>query len=170
MPNGWSSVVTRAGVILSTVPIGKIMGLALIPRDDQSEYEVHVITPEGYSPGAHRQGHERARRRGSGSCPGTQHMFTTIGQYEADGSSRDKETSPRATIYVRMKDLEDRDYTQFAIQQQARKILADYPDLRASVNDVSPFQGGGRPRLSRSTAGPDLDGLAKYSDQLIEPS
>ena len=37
------------GVIASTVPIGKVMGLSLIPRDDQSEYEVTVTTPEGYS-------------------------------------------------------------------------------------------------------------------------
>src|SRR5262245_41934222 len=36
-------------VILSTVPIGKVMGMSLIPRDDQSEYEVVLTTPEGYS-------------------------------------------------------------------------------------------------------------------------
>ena len=63
----------------------------------------------------------------------------------------------RGTIYVRMKDLEDRDYTQFdVIQQRPATILADYPDLRASVNDVSAFQGGrpaadvpGEPRRAR---------------------
>ena len=36
-------------VIAGTVPIGRIMGVSLIPRDDQSEYEVTVTTPEGYS-------------------------------------------------------------------------------------------------------------------------
>ena len=45
-------VVVTILVIASTVPIGKIMGVALIPRDDQSEYEVHVITPEGYASSA----------------------------------------------------------------------------------------------------------------------
>ena len=44
----WSCVLTAA-VIYSTVPIGKVMGISLIPRDDQSEYEVSVTTPEGYS-------------------------------------------------------------------------------------------------------------------------
>ena len=42
-------VMLTVGVIATTVPIGKIMGVSLIPRDDQSEYEVTVTTPEGYS-------------------------------------------------------------------------------------------------------------------------
>ena len=42
-------VLLTAAVIYSTVPIGKVMGISLIPRDDQSEYEVSVTTPEGYS-------------------------------------------------------------------------------------------------------------------------
>ncbi|MBV8078593.1 MAG: efflux RND transporter permease subunit, partial [Planctomycetaceae bacterium] len=66
-------------VILSTVPIGKVMGLALIPRDDQSEYEVSITTPEGYSL-------ERSRRLFAElegrvkALEGTTHVFTTIGQ------------------------------------------------------------------------------------------
>src|SRR5437762_5833360 len=42
-------VIATVLVIASTIPIGKIMGMSLIPRDDQSEYEVSVSTPEGYS-------------------------------------------------------------------------------------------------------------------------
>src|SRR5262249_32643571 len=42
-------VILTVLVILSTVPIAKVMGLSLIPRDDQSEYEVSITTPEGYS-------------------------------------------------------------------------------------------------------------------------
>ena len=69
----------------------------------------------------------------------------------------------RGTIYVRIKDLEDRDYSQFAVQDEARKLMLDYPDLRVSVNDVSPFQGGRRPQVFQvNLAGPDLDKLADY--------
>jgi len=42
-------VLLTIAVIGSTVPIGKMMGFALIPRDDQSEYEISVTTPEGFS-------------------------------------------------------------------------------------------------------------------------
>ena len=75
-------VLLTIGVIASTVPIGKVMGLSLIPRDDQSEYEVSVTTPEGYSLERTRQAAAPSSRSGSGSCEGTQHVFTTIGQTE----------------------------------------------------------------------------------------
>ena len=72
------------------------------------------------------------------------------------------------TIYVRMKDLEERNYSQFDVQQQARSILADYPDLRASVNDVSAFQGGARPQTFQvNLAGPDLNQLDRYARELM---
>jgi hydrophobic/amphiphilic exporter-1 (mainly G- bacteria), HAE1 family len=74
----------------------------------------------------------------------------------------------RATIYVRMIDLEGRDYSQFVVQQAARELFQDYPDLRASVNDVSPFQGGRRPQTFQvNLAGPDINKLAGYADQLV---
>ena len=50
------------------------------------------------------------------------------------------------------------EFDQFEIQQEARKFLEDYPDLRVSVNDVSPFQGGRRPQTFQvSLAGPELE-------------
>ena len=50
-------------------------------------------------------------------------------------------------------------------------MLEDYPDLRASVNDVSPFQGGRRPQTFQvNLAGPDLKQLAEYADQPRSPS
>ena len=68
-----------------------------------------------------------------------------------------------------MTELEERDYTQFDVQQQARDMLADYPDLRVSVNDVSRVPGGPAVRRrSRSTSpGPTSSKLAEYADQLI---
>ncbi len=162
----WLVVIVTILVVASTVPIGKIMGLALIPRDDQSEYEVHVITPEGYA--LERTDKVMAELEARlWKLPGTVHVFTTIGS--TNRSAKGQGSVTEGSIYVRMKELDDRDYSQFAIQQEARKILADYPDLRASVNDVSPFQGGGRAQVFQvEMHGPDLEGLAKYSDELIE--
>ena len=46
------------GVIACTGPIARRMGVNLVPRDDQSEFQVTIITPEGYTlerdrPGVH---------------------------------------------------------------------------------------------------------------------
>ncbi len=183
-------VLLTFGVIVATVPIGRVMGVSLIPRDDQSEYEVSVMTPEGYSL-------ERTSRLMSEleariwKLPGTMHVFTTIGQTEGGRVVKGEGDVTRATIYVRITDLEEREPShhvrgwwdipghvrsylagprvkQFAVQQEARAFLEDYPDLRASVNDVSPFQGGRRPQTFQvSLSGPDLDQLSKYGDRLI---
>ncbi|MGP0066863.1 MAG: efflux RND transporter permease subunit [Isosphaeraceae bacterium] len=178
------------GVIATTVPIGKIMGVSLIPRDDQSEYEVTVTTPEGYSL-------ERSARllteleNRIWKLQGTQHVFTTIGETEGGRVVKGEGDVTRATIYVRITDLEEREsatnprgwwdlpgrlrrywdgprFDQFAVQQEARTFLEDYPDLRVSVNDVSPFQGGRRPQTFQvSLAGPDLNTLSRYANQLV---
>ena len=145
-------VMLTIAVIGSTVPIGKVMGMSLIPRDDQSEYEISITTPEGYSL-------DRSSRLMSEledriwKLKGTQHVFTTIGQTEGGRTVKGEGDVTRATIYVRMTELEERDYTQFAVQQQAREMLVDYPDLRVSVNDVSRVPGRqAAPRRFRSTS------------------
>ena len=158
------------------------MGIALIPRDDQSEYEVSLKTPEGYSL-------ERTSTITSEleariwKLPGTEHVFTTIGQLQGGRVVKGEGDVTRGTIYVRITDLEKRKsavnlrgwwdiagharrlfarapFDQFVIQQEARKFLEDYPDLRVSVNDVSPFQGGRPQTFQVSLAGPDLNQLA----------
>jgi HAE1 family hydrophobic/amphiphilic exporter-1 len=183
-------VLLTFAVIASTVPIGRLMGISLIPRDDQSEYEVSVTTPEGYS--LERTGRLLAELESRiWKLRGTQHVFTTIGQTEGGRVVKGEGDVTRATIYVRITDLEEREWAtpvrgwwdlpgqvrrylsgpvfdQFAVQQEARRFLEDYPDLRVSVNDVSPFQGGRRPQTFQvNLAGPDLNRLEEYGNRLV---
>jgi HAE1 family hydrophobic/amphiphilic exporter-1 len=183
-------VVLTGVVIYSTVPIGRAMGISLIPRDDQSEYEISVTTPEGYSLERTSQLTAELESR-IWKLKGSEHVFTTIGQSEGGRVVKGEGDVTRGTIYVRITDLEKRNtavpvrgwwdltghvrrffagaaFDQFEVQQEARKFLEDYPDLRVSVNDVSPFQGGRRPQTFQvSLAGPELTQLAAYGDQLI---
>ena len=72
----------------------------------------------------------------------------------------------RASIYLRMKDLSLRNYSQFAVMNRARAILKEYPDLRTAVNDVSAM-GGGRGgdndtrNFNLNLKGPQIDKLAE---------
>ncbi|WP_435007676.1 efflux RND transporter permease subunit [Tundrisphaera lichenicola] len=164
----WLIVLLTLGVIYSTVPIFSKLEKGLIPRDDQSEYEVVVTTPEGYT----LERTDRVLQELEGrirKLTGTRHLFTTTGQVAGGRSVKGEGNVTRGTIYVRLEDLEERKtpYTQFEVQNEARKILEDYPDLRASVNDVSQFQGGARPQIFQvNLSGPDLAQLATYADQL----
>ncbi len=183
-------ILLTVGVIATTVPIGKIMGVSLIPRDDQSEYEVTVTTPEGYSLERSSKLLTELENR-IWKLQGTQHVFTTVGETEGGRVVKGEGDVTRATIYVRITDLEEREakskprawwdlpghvrhywngprFDQFAVQQEARKFLEDYPDLRVSVNDVSPFQGGRRPQTFQvNLAGPDLNTLSEYANKLV---
>jgi len=172
---GWSMrhklvvVLVTAAVIVSPYYMFKykLVAMSLVPRDDQSEYEVVVTTPEGFT--LERTGRIarelEARIRG---LPGTVQIFTTLGSLTAGVSAEGQGDTTQASLYVRMIDLTDRDYTQFAIQQRARDLMVDYPDLRVSVNDVSAFQGGGRSQtFQMNLAGPDLEKLAGYADELV---
>src|SRR4051794_16466869 len=79
-------ILLTIGVIVSTVPIGRVMGMSLIPRDDQSEYEVTITTPEGYSLErtsklcAELEGRLKALKGPHREDQTTLHLFTTIGQ------------------------------------------------------------------------------------------
>jgi HAE1 family hydrophobic/amphiphilic exporter-1 len=159
-------VLLTVGVILSTGPIAKVMGVALIPRDDQSEYEVSIIAPEGYT----LERTDQVMREIEGrlkTLRGSEHVFTTVGEVLAGRNTKGEGDVTRGTIYVQMTDLAKRDYSQFAIQDEARQILLDYPDLRTSVNDVSSFQSGRRQQTFQvNMAGPDLKKLEEYSNEL----
>src|SRR5262245_57615530 len=190
MRHKFAVVLLTVAVIASTVPIGRVMGISLIPRDDQSEYEVTVTTPEGYSLERTRTLMAELESR-IWKLHGTRHVFTTIGQTEGGRVVKGEGDVTRATIYVRITDLEEREWAtpvrgwwdlpgqvrrylngpvfdQFGIQQEARRFLEDYPDLRVSVNDVSPFQGGRRPQTFQvNLGGPDLNQLEEDGNRLI---
>ncbi len=75
----------------------------------------------------------------------------------------------RGSIYLRLVELEERNFTQFDIMRHVRNILLDYPDLRTVVSDVSAIGGGagGDSRVFQiSLQGPEITKLSEYADQL----
>jgi HAE1 family hydrophobic/amphiphilic exporter-1 len=154
-------------VVLSTIPIGANLGINMVPRDDQSEFQVSFITPEGYTLERTNQVVSEIEKRLI-ALPGVVHHFTTIGQNTEAGKGQGDVT--RGSLYFRMKELEHRQYSQFDVMARARTILLDYPDLRTAVNDVSAIGGGpnGDSRTFQvSIQGPDIDKLANYTDEFM---
>ena len=85
----------------------------------------------------------------------------------------------QATIYCRVPELgglfstltgRTRRWSQFDAMGRVRHILASYPDVRSSVQTISPLgSGGGRnSELSFNLLGPDLDKLTGYSEKFME--
>ena len=133
----WSLVVVCLLVVASTVPLAMSLGANLVPRDDQSEFQVSIRTPEGYTLKRTDGVVQEIEQRLAG-LPGVVQRFTTIGQKTGRGQG----DVTRASVYLRMKDLSLRNYSQFEVMKRARAILKEYPDLRTAVNDVSALGGG----------------------------
>jgi hydrophobic/amphiphilic exporter-1 (mainly G- bacteria), HAE1 family len=161
----WLVVVASLLIVASTVPLAMGLGANLVPRDDQSEFQIMMRTPEGYtldrSDRVTREIEDRLTK-----LPGVIQTFTTIGQKTGRGEGDVTKTS----IYLRLKDLSARKYSQFDVMERARNILKDYPDLRTAVNDVATITGNGGDGDTRNfdlnIMGPEIDKLATYADQV----
>jgi hydrophobic/amphiphilic exporter-1 (mainly G- bacteria), HAE1 family len=153
-------------VLFSTVPIGANTGMNLLPRDDQSEFLVNIITPEGYTLERSRKIFTEIEVRIK-QLPAVQRSFVIIGDTEGRaGKGQGDVTS--GSIYFRIKDLNQRDYSQFDVMRQVREILKEYPELRTAVcdNEAISAKGFDTRKFQVTLLGPDLDSLQKYSGEL----
>jgi len=164
----WLVVLVCIGVVFSTGPIARMMGFNLVPRDDQSEFQVTIITPEGYTlDRADRVFAEIEQRLMK--LPGVEHRFAVVGENN-NSAGKGQGDVTRGSIYFRLKDVQQRAYTQFEVMELARSILKDYPDLRTAVSDVSTIQAAGQDSriFQLLLSGPDLVKLNEYSDDLVK--
>lgn len=153
-------------VMLSTGPIAGFMGINLIPRDDQSEFQVTFITPEGYTLERTDKVVSEIENR-LAQLPGIVRRFAVIG--ENDGSAgKGQGDVTRGSLFFQLKPLSERSYSQFEVMERARRILLDYPDLRCAVSDVSAIQAAGQDSrtFQMSLQGPDLQQLSEYADAI----
>jgi len=163
----WVIVVAAIVTVYATVPLFRAVGKDFLPRDDQSEFEITVQTPEGYTLDRSTKAIRELSRR-VGALRGVEHTLVTIGDTTGLVGAGEGDVTTGA-IYVRMKELEERDFSQFDVMADARRILADYPDLRTSVQAVNLFGGGGQ-RMSDfefDLVGPEIERLEDYADAIM---
>ena len=161
----WLTVLLSLLVVLTTIPIMMNLGVNMIPRDDQSELQISFIAPEGYTLERTDQVIGQIEQR-LAQLPGVVHRFVSIGQ---SGTAKGQGDVTRGSIYLRIVELNERSFSQFDLMRRTREILAEYPDLRTSVSDVSALGGGpnGDNRIFQiSLQGPDISQLAQYADTL----
>ena len=149
-------------VILSIVPLFTLVGKNFLPVDDQSQFEVSVRAPEGYTLASTEAQVERIAKDLRG-LQGVTDVLVTIGGGQ-------QQLVNNASIYVKLKDIKDRDKTQDELMIEARRILENSPrELRTSVQQVAAISGGGfrNADIQYVIGGPELDKLTKYSEELL---
>jgi hydrophobic/amphiphilic exporter-1 (mainly G- bacteria), HAE1 family len=160
-----------------------LLGFDFIPQDDQSEFEVAITTPSGYTLERGRRAFEEIDARLK-KLRGVQHTIITIG--DTTGKLT-RATGPvtQGTIYVQLTDITERSggifdgmlgihrdpqkvYSQFEVMKDAREIMKDYPDLRSSVQlPVVVASGQANADLEATLNGPDLEKLSNYADLIV---
>ncbi|MBL8827990.1 MAG: efflux RND transporter permease subunit [Planctomycetaceae bacterium] len=162
----WLIVLLTIGMLASTPQLMSIVGKDFVPRDDTSEFEVAVTLPEGYTLDRADEVLTEVELR-LRKLRGVTNTFITIGDTTGRATRGQGEVT-RATIYCRLSDLKDREFSQFDVMADARGIVVDYPDLRAAVQDVAAISGSGfrQVMIDLNLRGPDMQRLQEFSEQI----
>ncbi|HYG09069.1 MAG TPA: efflux RND transporter permease subunit [Pyrinomonadaceae bacterium] len=163
MAHRWAIVGLCVLVIMSIVPLFMFVGKNFLPVDDQSQFEINMRAPEGSTLASTSTMVERIARDVR-TLPGVTDTLVTI------GGDRQQLVN-NANIYVRLSPLGERELSQEQLMVRARELLKNYPpELRTNIGQVQAISGGGQRNadIQYMIAGPDLQTLTKYSEELLK--
>jgi len=160
----WVVVLLTLGVLLSIGPLGAVVNKNFLPEDDQSQFEVVVRAPEGWTLEATNQFATQLAAE-IRQLPGMDYTIVTAGD--------DPQHTPnRFTIFGKMVDLDKRSISQQAMYGKIRDTVLSryaYLGLQTQVEAVSEFGGsGGFQPVDYVVSGPDLKVLTRVGDQGIQ--
>ncbi|MGE5191055.1 MAG: efflux RND transporter permease subunit, partial [Deltaproteobacteria bacterium] len=162
----WVVMLATVATLAATPGIFALIGKDFIPKDDQSEFQVVMTLPEGYTLA---RGDELLREIESRlqELRGMQHVFTIIGDTTGRVAKGQGDVT-EAQVYCRLADLNERNYSQFDVMQDARRLMREYPDLRVAVQEVQAFSTTGfrQVDIDLNLVGPDLATLKEYADKI----
>lgn len=144
-------------IMLSSIPSLIFVGKDFMARDDRSEFSVHIKAPEGTSIDAMGKTmfaiEEKIKQ-----VKGVTNSLISVG-------SGENKAVNEGDIYVKLKGLKERNFSQKFVMNQIRELLTEYPTLRTSVMDVG-GGGGSEAMFQVKLTGPDLAKLREYADKI----
>ena len=153
--------------VATTIPLFNMVGKTFLPQDDQSEFEIGIRAPGGFTLAETSRVLAEIEGRVH-QLDGVVDVLTTIGDQSGRVKAGEGDVTS-ASIYVRLADLGTRDFSQFDVMAKARQIVTEYPDLRASVQGVNPLAGSGQrlAEVEMHLRGPDIARLQGYAERLM---
>ncbi len=164
MAHRWVIVAASIVALLSVVPLGIVVGKDFLPKNDESQFEVSVRTPEGTSLEETEVIANRIARDVK-RIPGVDYTVVLVG-------SDSRRTPNLANVFVRLVDVKQREAGQFEIMNRVRReVLTRYTGegFRTSVSEIAAIGGGGNENkdIAFYVSGPDLGKLSEYSARLV---
>jgi hydrophobic/amphiphilic exporter-1 (mainly G- bacteria), HAE1 family len=156
-----------AAVVLSIVPLFMMIGKTMIPKDDQSQFNISIRLPEGSSL-AETTKYSEAVARKVREFEGVTHTLNTVGGGSGGMFGGSIGAVNASSIYVKLVDIEDRKLSSDEMVTKAREMLNDHPsNIFLSVVAPSGMGAGGMSDIQYYLQGPDSNKLADYSDRLL---
>ena len=170
MRHRWAIVLLCVAAVVSIYPLFKFVGMAFLPDEDESAFQVSVRGPQGTSLAATQSLLDRISRDIRQQIPGVQNTVVLAGGFGGGGGSGNS-----GSINVALAPVSERKFSQADLINRTRRIVARYQskDYRVNVSGASSIGsslglGRGGSGVGFYIAGPDIQKLDQYSDQLVE--
>jgi HAE1 family hydrophobic/amphiphilic exporter-1 len=180
----WVVMVLVVLTIAANVPLYRLVQQDYIPTDvDEAEFEARINAPEGVSITSMEKMIDTVEPQIL-AIPGIKNVLTTVG---GGGGARG---ANNAAMYIRLDDIETRSFSWKRLAQgllrgepskafegnfnqrdkmrEVRAIIGKYPELRASVRNLTSFRQGAPVDIDFVVTGPSLQTLAEFSSKLRE--
>ncbi len=164
----WAVVLICVVAVASIVPLYKFVGMAFLPDEDESLFQVNLRGPQGTSLSATQSILDRIARDIRAEVPGVRNTLVLAGFGRGSGSNN-------GFINVSLVPVGERDKSQADLIQQTRQIARKYAskDYSVTVSASSSIAGSiglgrGGSSVGLYIAGPDMAKLTEYADALVE--
>ena len=164
----WAVVALCVVTIISIYPLYKYVGMSFLPDEDESSFQVNFRGPQGTSLAASQSILERIARDIREQLPGVQNTLVQAGGFGGGAINT-------GSVNVSLKPVDERKFSQAELINRTRGIVKKYnsKDYRVNVSAASSIGnslglGRGGSGIGFFIAGPDMQKLDEYSNQLVE--
>ena len=163
----WAVVLICILVVASIYPLFKFVGMAFLPDEDESAFQVSLRGPQGTSLAASQSILDRISRDIRDQLPGVRNTVVLAGGFGGNPNT--------GSINVALAPVSERKFSQAELINRTRGIIKKYQskDYRINVSGSSSIGqslglGRGGSGVGFYIAGPDMQKLDEYSNQLVE--
>ncbi len=164
----WAVVLICVLTVASIYPLFNYVGMAFLPDEDESAFQISLRGPQGTSLSATQSILDRVARDVREQLPGVKNTLAQVGGWGNSGSSS-------GSINVSLVPVGERDFSQAELINKTRAIIKKYQskDYRINASAQSSISGSlglgrGGSGIGYYLSGPDMDKLNQYANQLVE--
>ncbi len=164
----WAVVLICIITVASIFPLYKFVGMAFLPDEDESLFQVNIRGPQGTSLSATQSRLDRIARDIRAQVPGVKNTLVLAGFGRGSGPNN-------GFINVALVPVGEREKSQADLINQVRGIARKYSDkdYQVTVSASSSIAGSiglgrGGSGVGLYIAGPDMEKLSEYANTLVE--